>query len=188
MSVKHQSVCFFRTEHDKTSPAWWESPSSQRTGGVYVAWRAAGLLTQLSSNSPAAAESNQSGLLLMNLGTSSDTGCSLQTSCLLRPLAFIFQSWNSLWLDVRTWLCYRTWSRDSSALCNGPVYVRKAWLRIRTGSRLSVHQRVLETFHTRLAAESAMISISAIINSSAITRVWLRAHLLTAGCRKHAKY
>lgn len=47
---------------------------------------------------------------------------------------------------------------------------------------------VLETFHTRLIAQGAMISISAIINSSAITGVWLRAHLLTAGCRKHVEY
>lgn len=122
MSVKHQSVCFFRTEHDKTSPAWWESPSSQRTGGVYVAWRAAGLLTQLSSNSPAATESNQSGLLLMNSGTSSGTGCSLQTSCLLpRWLLFFNREIPSVWTSepgsVTTWS--RGWERQLSAVQRG---------------------------------------------------------------------
>lgn len=47
---------------------------------------------------------------------------------------------------------------------------------------------VLETFHTHLMAQGAMISIIAIINSSAITGLELRAHLLTAGCRKHVEY
>lgn len=63
------------------------------------------------------------------------------------------------------------------------VYRRKAWLRIRTGSRLSGQQPVLETSHIRFVAESAVISRSTIrnLNLSAIAGVWLRPAAVNMG-------
>lgn len=67
--------------------------------------------------------------------------------------------------------------------CKHVVYRRKAWLRIRTGSRLSGQQPVLETSHTRFVAPSAVISRSTIrnLNLSAITGVWLRPAAVNMG-------